>query len=214
MYREILTKQQKKLLPILSGFREDFYLVGGTAIALQLGHRRSIDFDLFKAGGFGSKKILNIFDASGLEYKVLLRMSDQLHLVVKGVKITFFEFPYQIVAERDFEGIFRLPDLLELGAMKAFAFGKRSKWKDYVDVYFLLKNQFTFDQISERAEKIFGGEFSAKLFAAQLSYFDDIDYREKVEYLPGKEISEEEVKKFLVEQALEIGQIKDLEMTK
>ncbi|MDP3793481.1 MAG: hypothetical protein Q8R07_01885, partial [Candidatus Uhrbacteria bacterium] len=47
MHKEILTEEQVRLLPLLGKFSRDFGLVGGTAIALYLGHRRSIDFDLF-----------------------------------------------------------------------------------------------------------------------------------------------------------------------
>lgn len=48
MHLEILSKEQIELLPILSQFKREYYLVGGTAIALHIGHRESIDFDLFK----------------------------------------------------------------------------------------------------------------------------------------------------------------------
>lgn len=47
LHKEIITKEQSKLLPLVAEFSKDFGLVGGTAIALYLGHRRSIDFDLF-----------------------------------------------------------------------------------------------------------------------------------------------------------------------
>ena len=53
-HREILTQKQVELLRLIKRlikvFQREFYLVGGTAVALHLGHRRSIDFDLFKAG--------------------------------------------------------------------------------------------------------------------------------------------------------------------
>ncbi|MCK4359847.1 MAG: hypothetical protein KAW92_14135 [Candidatus Cloacimonetes bacterium] len=49
-HREILTQKQVELLRLIKVFQREFYLVGGTAVALHLGHRRSIDFDLFKAG--------------------------------------------------------------------------------------------------------------------------------------------------------------------
>ena len=48
MHPDILSKEQAELLPLIQQFKREFYLVGGTAIALQIGHRRSIDFDLFK----------------------------------------------------------------------------------------------------------------------------------------------------------------------
>ena len=47
LHTEILSEEQKNLLPLIKQFRKEYYLVGGTAIALQIGHRRSIDFDLF-----------------------------------------------------------------------------------------------------------------------------------------------------------------------
>ena len=47
MHKEILSKEQFDLLPFIKLFSKDFYLVGGTAVALHIGHRRSIDFDLF-----------------------------------------------------------------------------------------------------------------------------------------------------------------------
>jgi len=49
MHKEILDNNQLSLLDLVKSFRREFYLVGGTAIALHIGHRRSIDFDLFKA---------------------------------------------------------------------------------------------------------------------------------------------------------------------
>ena len=48
MHKEIFNPNQIQLLPLVKQFKKEFYLVGGTAIALHIGHRRSIDFDLFK----------------------------------------------------------------------------------------------------------------------------------------------------------------------
>lgn len=50
MHPNILSEAQKELLPVLGSMQREFYLVGGTAIALQIGHRQSIDFDMFKKG--------------------------------------------------------------------------------------------------------------------------------------------------------------------
>lgn len=81
--------------------------------------------------------------------------------------------------------------------------GGRNKWKDYVDLYFLLKDHFTIPQISERANELFGeGAFNSKLFRQQLYYFDDINYDEEVIYLPGFETSMEQIKSYLSDIAL------------
>jgi hypothetical protein len=119
-------------------------------------------------------------------------------LIISDVKFTFFEYPYIIEASEDFEKKIKLPTLLDLAAMKAFALGRRSKWKDYVDLYFILKNHFTFNEISTRAEELFDQQFSGKLFRGQLSYFDDINYEEEVEYLIPHPPTENEIKEFLI----------------
>ena len=96
-----------------------------------------------------------------------------------------------------------MPDPLSLAAMKAFALGRRAKWKDYVDLYILLKCFFTIDEISDRASVLFASEFNRKLFKQQLIYFNDIDFTEQVVYMPGFEVTEEEIKNFLIEKATE-----------
>jgi hypothetical protein len=95
-----------------------------------------------------------------------------------------------------------MPSLLTLAAMKAFALGKRAKWKDYVDMYFLLKEHFTLDQIAAHAEQIFGGMFNAKLLRQQLTYYQDVNYSEVVEYVIPS-VSNEEVENFLTAVATE-----------
>lgn len=202
MHAEVLTADQIGLLPVLQLFRKEFYLVGGTAIALQLGHRRSIDFDLFTLKPFGSKRVLNKLEKAGKKAHVTRRVSEQLNLVIDGVTLTFFESPYAVEAAVS-DDVFRMPDLLSLAAMKAFALGRRSKWKDYVDLFFLLRDRFKLAEIERQAVKIFGGEFSAKLFRAQLSYHKDIDYSETVDFMPGAAVDPETIRAFLIDRSLE-----------
>ena len=172
--------------------------MGGTAITLYLGHRRSIDFDLFKKAPLKRKKNLDTIQASGFPYQVTLNMDGQMNLIVSGVKLTFFQYEFDVKAKTSFDGIVKLPTLLDLAAMKAYALGRRSKWKDYVDLYFLIKNVFSFDEIAARASEIFGELFSDKMFRIQLSYFDDVDYSEEVEYLIPDPPTNEEIKAYLV----------------
>ena len=202
MHSEVLTEKQRKLLPLIRLFSNDYYLVGGTAIALYIGHRRSIDFDLFTTQDIKRKSIRNLIDKSGFTVDNLLYEAfDQIHLVVNSVKITFFNFPHKIVHSMDFDGIIKIPTLLDLAAMKTYALGGRAKWKDYVDLYFILKDQYDLRELSARAMEIFGTYFNEKLFREQLCFFDDIDYSEKVEYI-GDEINDGEIRKFLVDVAM------------
>jgi len=97
----------------------------------------------------------------------------------------------------------KLPDIFTLAAMKAFALGRRAKWKDYVDLYFILKANHTVSEITEKGVEIFGNEFNEKIFRTQLAYFKDIDYSEQVIYKEGFSIDDEIIKKALVEFSLE-----------
>lgn len=95
----------------------------------------------------------------------------------------------------------RLPSLLQLAAMKAYALGRRSKWKDYVDLYILLRNHFTITDISTEATRIFGELYSEKMFRSQLCYFDDIDYTEAVDWIIPNPPTDEEIRQTLIEVA-------------
>src|SRR4030043_1449887 len=132
MHRDILTAKQVKPLPLIKEFSRDYYLVGGTAIALYLGHRRSIDFDLFPSGRIKKQSIKRLIDRHKCRVSdILFEDSEQIHLVIHDVKLTFISYPYRIDAPIDFDRIIHIPDLLTLAAMKAYALGGRAKWKDY-----------------------------------------------------------------------------------
>ncbi len=87
--------------------------------------------------------------------------------------------------------------------MKALALERRAKWKDYVDIYFILHDYFTIEEICTEAEKIFNDQFSGKLFRQQLAFHKDIDYTEAVEYLV-QPVPEDEIKSFLIDKATDI----------
>lgn len=203
MHKEILTENQKLLLPLIKLFSKEYYLVGGTAIALYIGHRRSIDFDLFTDKNIKRKRIKAIIEENKYPTKdIIFEAFDQMHLIINSVKLTFFNFPYKIDTNINFEGIISMPSLLDLAAMKAYALGGRAKWKDYVDLYFILKDYYNLKEISTRAKEIFQDFFNPKLFREQLSYFDDVDYSEEIEYIKNA-ISDDEIRNFLIDVATE-----------
>lgn len=203
MHKEILTKNQLHLLPLLKDFSKDYILVGGTAIALYLGHRFSIDFDLFTSKVIKRKSIKNYMIKNRHDVNQLIKEEeDQIHFMINEVKITFFQYPFSINETIDFEDIIKIPTLINLAAMKAFALGGRGKWKDYVDIYFLLKDHFSLNQIIKRSEDLFGEVFNDKLFREQLTFFDDINYDEEVIYMDTP-IDKDEIKNFLIDAATE-----------
>ncbi|MEK7506664.1 MAG: nucleotidyl transferase AbiEii/AbiGii toxin family protein [Patescibacteria group bacterium] len=202
MRKEILTEEQLRFLPMIKSFSDDFGLVGGTAMALQIGHRRSVDFDLFTDKSFGNLAIQKKIKRFTAIESVLIWETEELTFVAGGVKFTFFRYPYKISYSENLNDVIKLPDILTLAAMKSFSLGRRAKWKDYVDLYFVMKDYYDLREIVKRAENVFSSEFNEKTFRSQLAYFDDIDYTEEVIYMEGFKTENEIIKKKLIEHSL------------
>ena len=202
-HKEILSPEQVTLLPVVKLFSDSFGLVGGTAIALHIGHRESIDYDLFTYDEFANQKIRRKILKDSKIDAVIRDETGQFTLVIDGVRFTFFQFPYEIDFTESFENIIKIPDILTLAAMKAFALGRRAKWKDYVDLFFILKANHTVSDITAKGIEIFGNEFNEKIFRTQLAYFEDIDYSEQVIYKDGFSTDDDIIKKALVDFSLQ-----------
>lgn len=203
MHHEIFNSEQLEMLPYIKGFQRSFYMVGGTAIALHIGHRRSIDFDLFTLNRLNKSRIKGKLLQIPFKQMPIFEDYDQIHLLINKVKITFFSYPYSIQHPIKIDSFITIPSLLSLAAMKAYALGRRAKWKDYVDLYFIIRDYYTIEEISLEAKNIFGQLFSEKLFREQLSFHKDIDYTEPVEFLV-QPISEDVIKNFLIDKATDI----------
>lgn len=203
MHEEILTKEQMKLLPALGKFVRSFGLVGGTAVALQIGHRRSIDFDLFSFKSFQNLSVKEKFTRHSKIDEILVNKKGEFTFMARGVKFTFFHYPFLIDYPKHFDHLVRMPDLLTLAAMKAYALGQRAKWKDYVDLYFILEKYHKLAAITDKAKSLFGQEFNAKIFRTQLAFFKDVSHAEEVIYLPGFEVEDKVIEKKLTEYALQ-----------
>jgi hypothetical protein len=141
MHLEVLPPKQAELFPKLKSI-PGFYLAGGTALALQMGHRVSVDFDLFSDQRIPKTllaKVEGVFSAS--QSQVLVNNADELSLLVFGVNFTFLHYPFVPLSSLvDLEGLPGL-SVLELAATKAYTIGRRGSFKDYVDLYFILKNE-------------------------------------------------------------------------
>ncbi len=199
MHKEILNKKQIELLPLIHNFNKGFGLVGGTAIALQIGHRESIDLDLFSCNDINNAKIIKIikdYFENNVDLQIIRDEIGEYTLFINKVKCTFFYYPFKIQFDVDFDNIIKMPNLITLAAMKAYTLGRRVKWKDYVDLYFIF-NRYSLQDVVEKSKEIFGNEFSEKNFREQLSYFEDIDYTEKIIFKENFKVSDEEIKRKL-----------------
>jgi len=202
MHEGVLSDEQVKLLPLVAEFSGEYGLVGGTAVALQLGHRRSVDFDMVTLGELKNESIVERIKKNYPIQKSIVDGRDELTVVVESVKLTFLRYPFAIDFAVNLDNKLRVPDVKTLAAMKGYALGRRAKWKDYVDLYFIFRKH-TLGEVVKTSKDIFADEFSEKQFREQLSYFEDIDYSETIDYLEGMQVSDEEIKKTLTEISLQ-----------
>jgi len=141
MFPEILSKKQLELLKEISkvkSINESFYLAGGTALALQIGHRRSYDFDFFSYSKFDSLKFQSIIlkDFSG---KIFSKSDDTINGMIGKIRISFFIYPYKLIRNSKQFSSIELASLEDLVCMKCSAISDRAEKRDYFDIYELFK---------------------------------------------------------------------------
>jgi hypothetical protein len=135
MHLDTLTPEAKGLFPKLAAFKGDFYLAGGTALALQLGHRISIDFDLFSPEPIKKTLLARIEDVYGVApSETLVSNSGELTVIVSGVKHTFLHYPFPPMRPLVEGAPISLLAAEEILATKAYTIGRRGAFKDYIDI--------------------------------------------------------------------------------
>jgi len=177
LYFNILTTSQKKTFESLKAFSKYGFLGGGTALALQLAHRKSYDFDVFSAKPITQPFLLKV-KGHFEKVQILVDTTDELSLITPfGVKVSFVFFPFQPLYKIIPTHSLSIQSWKDIALDKAYSIGRRGEWRDYVDLYFCLKNGFPLKGIIKGARKKFKDLFSEKLFLSQLCYFGDIkDY--------------------------------------
>jgi predicted nucleotidyltransferase component of viral defense system len=177
LHKQILTAEALAQFSKLENFRDDFYLAGGTALGLQINHRVSVDFDFFSADPIKKTLLAKVEDVFvGFRISVPLNNSRELTLMVGNVKYTFLHYPFPLVAPLVETDELRLLSVKEILATKAYSIGRRGSFKDYVDLYFGLKEQHaTLFEIVDLALQKYGDIFNDRLFLEQLLFFSDVE---------------------------------------
>ncbi len=176
MHLEAITSETKKILERLKVFPE-FYLAGGTGLALQIGHRISVDFDLFSEKPLASNLLSKIEkEFEGFNIEIIENQPRQLNVIINDVNLSFIEYPFLIKYIKDKDLEINIAPITEIAAMKAYAIGRRTTLKDYIDLYFIIKDRLiSLKKLIELCEKKYGGEFNARLLLGQLVYSRDIE---------------------------------------
>jgi hypothetical protein len=195
---DILDAGRRELWPALSKLPQGGILGGGTSLALQIGHRKSFDFDFFYSRPIKKDWLVKLRKLFGSKLlRPITDNPDELTVIlVPDIKLTLLHYPFpQLHKPRILDGI-KILDVRDIATSKAYAIGRRGAWRDYADIYFLLKNHLTLRIIIGEAEKRFKGVFDARLFLQQLVYFGDLD--DQLVDLADPKISNRQIKDFLV----------------
>jgi len=146
-------------------------LYGGTALALRLGHRTSIDFDFFSADPLVP---LEFRDRYALEGDILQADANTLSVLHHGVKLSFFgALSLGVLHEPDLFGQCPVASLEDLAACKLAALVNRVELKDYLDVVALLRHGCELPRLLACANAVYRGEFPIAACLKSLAWFDD-----------------------------------------
>lgn len=169
-----------KLLEILTALMSnpyfgEFYLVGGTSLALQIGHRESIDIDLFGYKELDELELSDFLSTLG-KIQILKKSRNFLIYTIDGVKVDLVNYRYPwLYPCLNLENQ-RLADQRDIAAMKLNAISGRGSKKDFIDLHFLLKKYSLSEMIGYYNKKFLDG--SEFLVLKSLTYFDDADLDE------------------------------------
>ena len=207
LYGQTITPQMRDVMQTIgqSDLVPRFYLAGGTALALQLGHRRSVDLDFFsETDEVRHEMHLQVLRTLRKFHPTLVEQEwGNLVLAVENLHIGFFGYGYKLLANTvDVEGV-PLAGLPDIGLMKLDALAYRASRKDFYDLYFVARH-IALRELLEMAPTKYphNRDFEA-LAVRYMAYFDHAEQESPLELLV--DVEWETVKAFFREQAKTLG---------
>ena len=200
-YPEILTSTQQKVLHRIGALlsKQGWYLGGGTALALLLGHRKSVDLDWFTADKVkDSQKIGHWLNDENINIVVKSAERGTLHGTIQRVRISLFEYRYPLLQQLIYwpEAGCDLASLDDLACMKLSAVAQRGSRKDFIDIYALVQKHRPLGELLGLYQKKYDVNTIAPLLYG-LSYFEDADRERNPQMIWN--VSWREVKRFIQE---------------
>jgi len=204
MYYNILDKKRLAILPLLKNFKKDFYLAGGTGLALQLGHRDSIDFDFFSKKNIDTKKLFLQIKEIFKGCKILKVQEENNTLTVfinDNIKLSFFTYNYKLIKKTINEPYFNIASILDIACMKLSAIVSRATNKDYIDLYFIFKEISLKNILNNLNKKL--PELDINLVLKSLVYFNDLK-TEPIKFKNNQNINLKTIEKSFNEQIIKL----------
>lgn len=199
IHLELLNKNQLEVFNKLSVFKKKLILAGGTSLSIQLKHRYSFDFDLFQTKPIHPKDIHLLRKTVDIK-TIVFKSSDMVISKLKNdvnLSLVYYWFKplYRLI---DAKSLY-LYDFRDIVLDKAHTIGRRATWRDYFDLFYILKNNlYSIDEIAINAKKKFGVEFSLEQFLSQLTYYDDLKEFNLV--YTNKTYTKDEIKNYIMQE--------------
>jgi predicted nucleotidyltransferase component of viral defense system len=176
IHLDILDSKRVELLKQLTPLAKGFILGGGTALALQMGHRKSFDFDFFSHSQIPQSLLETLSRNLNIHTVSVDTINELTFFTREEVKITFLCYPFDNAFEPvESENGLLVFSVKDIAIKKAHTIGRRGEYRDYFDLYTILKNDIiSLHEIIVKAQEIYEGAFEEKMFLQQLVYFDDL----------------------------------------
>jgi hypothetical protein len=203
VHLEVLTADQVAVLDELKRVPDvgEFYLAGGTALALRHGHRRSVDFDFFRSDAFDGHALRTRLDAAFDAIEWLPSSEHTLQLRIARVSTSFFRLPYPLLEPTEPTGWgFGLASDADIAAMKLEAVAGRGSRKDFVDLRLLCKAGLRLEEVFSFFERKYGAKRTDRYHRLRaLAFFDDAERQPMPDLLTPHDW--EETKAFFIAEA-------------
>ncbi|MFA5748283.1 MAG: nucleotidyl transferase AbiEii/AbiGii toxin family protein [Candidatus Absconditabacterales bacterium] len=195
LHRDTVLDSKRKFLldKLVRTKRYGFYLAGGTALALQYGHRISEDFDFFKEGDLDVNQIKDILHREGISYRISYEVPNTLYIDVNGVKVSFMAVKKLTLIDNLISTeYFNIATVKEIGIMKLITIPARRETKDYVDLYYITQT-YDLNKLISYIPKKYGAEQNIFVLKKSLLYIDDLV--DNVTFI-GKKIMIKDIQKY------------------
>lgn len=204
LYFEILPDEQKQVLETISKQKwiNSYYLAGGTGLALQIGHRQSIDFDFFTKNDINNRLTIEKLKDIG-KFELFNEAENTVNGSLNNIKVSFLKYKYPLLNTPLTYNQLPIADKLDIALMKLEAISGRGSKKDFIDIYFLL-NFFTLNEILQKYEFKYGIEIANNYHLLKsLVYFEDA----RLQLMPKmlKKVNWDNIKKSIIKEVKKIN---------
>lgn len=199
MFEEVITGEAIKVIEDIRDLLQDFYLGGGTGLALQLGHRRSFDLDFFTTKNFKTENLLVKLRPD----KIHSIEKETIHCELNGIRLSFLYYDLPLVFEPFRWRNIKIAHWLDIAAEKLKTVSQRGSKKDFYDIFFAIKNS-SIEQVCSAFTKRFKDTGINRYHVLKsLVYFVDAEeepdpqlLKKEVNWLQIKEFFKENIKEF------------------